>query len=119
MAKETTLTELREMIERGFKAVADDVADIRKDMATKEDVADIKTEMMEQSEHVEKQFHALDDRLRDLSSEIAVVHRRVERLATMARWLSSTSDGLAAFAGRRPMRSPTHYRDARGTIERA
>ena len=49
-------------------------------MATKEEVADIKTEMTEQFEHVEKQFHALDGRLRDIASEIAVIHRRVERL---------------------------------------
>ena len=33
-----------------------------------------------QFEHVEKQFHALDDRLRDIASETAVIHRRVERL---------------------------------------
>ena len=49
-------------------------------MATKEEAADIKTEMMEQFEHVDKQFHALDGRLRDMANEIAVIHRRVERL---------------------------------------
>jgi hypothetical protein len=36
--------------------------------------------MMEQFKHVEKQFHALDARLRDIASEIAVIHRRVELL---------------------------------------
>jgi predicted RNase H-like nuclease (RuvC/YqgF family) len=66
-AKEWTLNQLGEMMERGFKAVA-------------EDVADIKTEMIEQFEHVEKQFSAIDARLRDMSTEIAVIHRRVERL---------------------------------------
>jgi hypothetical protein len=80
MAKETRLTELREMIERGFKAVAEDIGDMRKDMATKEEVADIKTEMMDQFKHVEKQFHALDARLQGIASKIAVIHRRVERL---------------------------------------
>jgi hypothetical protein len=42
-AKETTLGEVGEMLERGFKAVADDIADLRKDMATKEDVRMLKT----------------------------------------------------------------------------
>ena len=60
-------------------------------MATKEDVADIKTEMMEQFEHVDKQFHALDGRLRDMANEIAVIHRRVERLEE----LGASNAGLA------------------------
>jgi predicted RNase H-like nuclease (RuvC/YqgF family) len=68
-AKETTLTEIGEMLTH-----------VVEHMATKEEVADIKTEMMEQFEHVDKQFHALDGRLRDMANEIAVIHRRVERL---------------------------------------
>jgi predicted RNase H-like nuclease (RuvC/YqgF family) len=68
-AKETTLTEIGEMLTH-----------VVVHMATKEEVADIKTEMMEQFEHVEKQFHALDGRLREMASEITVFHRRVERL---------------------------------------
>ena len=68
-AKETTLTEIGEMLTH-----------VVEHMATKDDVADIKTEMMEQFEHVDKQFHALDGRLRDMANEIAVIHRRVERL---------------------------------------
>ena len=68
-AKETTLTEIGGMLTH-----------VVEHMATKEEVADIKTEMMEQFEHVDKQFHALDGRLRDMANEIAVIHRRVERL---------------------------------------
>jgi hypothetical protein len=56
------------------------LAHVVEHMATKEEVADIKTEMMEQFEHVEKQFHALDDRLREMAREIAVIHRRIGRL---------------------------------------
>jgi hypothetical protein len=68
-AKETTLQEVGEMLTH-----------VVAHMATKEEVADIKTEMMELFEHVDKQFHALDGRLRDMANEIAVIHRRVERL---------------------------------------
>ena len=69
MAKGTMLNEVGEML-----------AHVVEHMATKEEVADVKTEMMEQFEHGEKQFHALDARLRDIARAIAVIHRRVERL---------------------------------------
>ena len=56
-------------------------------MATKEDVArldtridDLRTEMIDQCEHAGKQVQTIYDRLRDISAEIAVIHRRVERL---------------------------------------
>jgi predicted nuclease with TOPRIM domain len=46
----------------------------------KGDIADLRTEMIDQFEHVDKQFVATHDRLREISAEIAVIHRRVERL---------------------------------------
>jgi chromosome segregation ATPase len=73
-AKETSLSELSEMIERGFAAVASDIAGV------KGEVSDLKTEMMAQFEHTDQQFQATHDRLRDISAEIAVIHRRIERL---------------------------------------
>jgi predicted nuclease with TOPRIM domain len=76
MTKETTLNEVGEML-----------GHVVEHMATKENIArldkrldDLKTEMIDQFEHVEKQFHATHDRLRDIATEIAVIHRRVERL---------------------------------------
>jgi hypothetical protein len=74
MAKQATLNELGGRIERGFKALADDIARID----TRID--DLKTEMVDQFEHADKQFRATHDRLRDIAAEIAVIHRRVERL---------------------------------------
>jgi uncharacterized protein YktB (UPF0637 family) len=73
-AKEMTLGEIGEMIERGFKAVADDIGrlDTRMD--------DLRVEMIDQFEHVDKQFETTHDQLRDVAAEIAVIHRRVERL---------------------------------------
>jgi len=69
-ARETTLGDIGEMIERGFKAVADDIGclDTRLD--------DIRTEMIDQFEHVDKQFETTYFLLRDVSSELAVIHRR-------------------------------------------
>src|ERR1700704_3889173 len=75
-AKETTLGEIGEML-----------AHVVANMASKEDIArldtridDLKTEMIDQFEHADKQFETLHDRLRGMSAEIAVIHRRIERL---------------------------------------
>jgi hypothetical protein len=80
MAKETTLKEVGEML-----------GHVVEHMATKEDVArldtridGLRTELIDQFEHVEKQFHATHNHLRDISSEIAVIHPRVERLEELA-----------------------------------
>ena len=84
-AKETTLGEIGEMIERGFKAVADDIGrlDTRLD--------DLRMEVLDQFEHVDKQFETTHDRLRDVAAEIAVIHRRVE-------WLEEQGASHAGFS---------------------
>ena len=75
-AKETTLTEVGEMLTQ-----------VVEHMATTEEVArldlrldDLRTEMIDQFEHADKQVRATPDRLRDIAAEITVIHRRVERL---------------------------------------
>ena len=68
------LRKLTRIIERGFTSVAGDIA------ASHEKIGDLKTEMMEQFEHTDKQFGAADDRLRGIASELAAIHRRLERL---------------------------------------
>jgi hypothetical protein len=75
-AKETTLKEVGEMLTH-----------VVAHMATKEGLAaldirigDLRVEMIDQFEHADKQFQATHDRLRDMAAEIAVIHRRVERL---------------------------------------
>src|SRR5262245_44850776 len=79
--KETTLSDLGEMMERGFKAVADDFADIRKDISRIDTrIDDLRTEMIDQFDHTNTQFEKTRDQLREMSIEIGVIHRRVERL---------------------------------------
>jgi hypothetical protein len=60
--------------DKKFAALADDIGGM------KGDVADLKTEMIAQFEYFDKQLGANHDRLRDISSEVAVIHRRIERL---------------------------------------
>jgi hypothetical protein len=84
-AKETTLTELGEKIERGFKAIADDIARID----TRID--DLQEEMIDQFDHADKQFEKTHDQLRQMFIEITVIHRRVERLEE----LGASNSGFA------------------------
>lgn len=63
-AKKVTLESLAALItktsataDKKFPALADDIAGV------KGEIADLKTEMMEQFDHVDKQFRATDDRL--------------------------------------------------------
>jgi hypothetical protein len=76
MAKETTLAEIGEMLSHVVEHVA------TKEDATRIDtrVDDLKVEMIDQFEHVGKQFRATHNHLRDISAEVAVIHRRIERL---------------------------------------
>jgi predicted nucleic acid-binding Zn-ribbon protein len=75
-AKGTTLKENGEMLNHVVKHMAtkDELTDL------KDELTDLKTEMMDQFEHVEEQFRAVDERLRGITSELAVIHRRIERL---------------------------------------
>ena len=51
MEKEPTLAELGEMLERGFNAVADDIAEVKSDIIDiKGDIADIRKEMATQED---------------------------------------------------------------------
>jgi uncharacterized coiled-coil DUF342 family protein len=68
------LRKLTRTVERGFASVAGDIS------ATNEHIGDLKTEMMDQFEHVDTLFTATDDRLRGISSELAAIQRRLERL---------------------------------------
>jgi chromosome segregation ATPase len=78
MAKETTLGEIGEMLERGFKAVADDIADLRKDMATKEDVRAI---VREEREPVEARLTSIESELRSIQRDLDDLSEKVENVS--------------------------------------
>jgi hypothetical protein len=75
-AKETTLKEVGEMLTHVVEHMATKVEVARLDKR----LDDLRTEMIDQFHHADKQFEATHDRLRDMSAEITVIHRRVERL---------------------------------------
>jgi hypothetical protein len=93
-AKETTLREVGEMLTH-----------VVEHMATKEDVArlntgiaDLREEMIDQFEHADKQFEATHDRLRDMATEITVIHRRVERLEELGAVMPGLQKKLTTFS---------------------
>jgi predicted nuclease with TOPRIM domain len=78
--KETTLREVGEMLTHVAKHMVtkENLEAVRSEL--KGDIADLRTEMIDQFEHADKQFRATHDRLRDMAAETTVIHRRVERL---------------------------------------
>jgi len=58
--------------------------------------------MLDQFEHVDKQLDANHDRLRDISSEVTVIHRCIERLeeqgASNARFAQEIDHALERIA---------------------
>lgn len=71
---QSEIAHLSGIVERGFAALADDVAGIKRE------VTGLKTEMLDQFQHVDAQFGATNDRLRDIAAELAEVQRGLERL---------------------------------------
>jgi hypothetical protein len=69
-AQETTLGELGERIDRGFKAIADDISDLRNDIPTKEAVRTIVSEEMGP---IHSELRLIRDELDDLSEKFANV----------------------------------------------
>ena len=95
---EVTLDDLAQMMERGFAAIAGDIADIRDHMATKDDVADLRHE-------VKVEF---DDTRAELRGKLDGINRRLdtdamirsdlklpERLAAVERHLGLNREILA------------------------
>jgi hypothetical protein len=58
MAKKTALNDLAHLIEKGLAAVASDIADIKRDMATKEDLANLKLELKGDIARVQQQVNS-------------------------------------------------------------
>jgi archaellum component FlaC len=69
MSKETTLSELGEMMERGFAAIASDIAEIKSTMATKEDAA-----------RLDLRLDRVETRLSAIELEVAAIHRDLDDL---------------------------------------
>jgi phage shock protein A len=67
MPKKRT-SSLQTLIERGFKAVAEDIADLRKDMATKDDVREI----------VREELKPIETRLAAVEGKVAGIDRRLD-----------------------------------------
>jgi chromosome segregation ATPase len=77
MIKKQRPPALQAIIERGFAAVASDIADLRKDMATKDDIADVKSTL---SDHT----RILNDHTRELAtirSELKSIRDELDDLA--------------------------------------
>jgi chromosome segregation ATPase len=94
MAKETTLGELAEMLERGFKAVADDIADIRRDMATKDDVRAI---VREELEPVEARITSIESELRSIRRDLDDLREQVKNVSGFQKEIDHALERIGAI----------------------
>jgi len=94
MAKETTLGEIGEMLEGGFKAVADDIADIRRDMATKEDVRAI---VREELEPVEARLTSIESELRSIRRDLDDLREKVENVSGFQKEIDHALERIGAI----------------------
>ena len=72
---EVTLDDLAQMMERGFAAIAGDIADIREHMATKDEVAALRTELKTDIADLSAE---LDDTRAELRGKIDGINRRLD-----------------------------------------
>ena len=71
MATEITLASIAAQIEKGFGAIANDIADIRKDMATKEQITALHTQVNSIETQLRGMKHVkLQSRVADLEDEV-------------------------------------------------
>lgn len=71
MAKKTTLTSIAAQIEKGFGAVASDIADIKRDMATKDQVIALHTQVNSIERQLRDMKHIkLEDRVAGLEEKV-------------------------------------------------
>ena len=71
MAKKITLTSIAAQIEKGLGAVAGDIADIKRDMATKDQVIALHTQVNSIERQLRDMKHVkLEDRVADLEEKV-------------------------------------------------
>jgi predicted nucleic acid-binding Zn-ribbon protein len=81
-ATKEAFTKLTETVERGFAAVAEDIADIRARMATKDDLKELatKAELRAFREETAQNFRDLREEVRDLRRAIEDLRTRVANI---------------------------------------
>jgi septal ring factor EnvC (AmiA/AmiB activator) len=89
-AKEKTLNELGEMMERGFAAIASDIAEIKTTMATQEDVRAI---VRDELTPIRADLKAIRDELDDL-------RERVENVSGYRKEIDHALERIAAIEKR-------------------
>ena len=94
MAKETTLGEIGKLLERGFKAVADDIADLRKDMTTKEDMRAI---VREELEPVEARLTSIKSELRSIRGDLDDLREKVENVSGFQKEIDHALERIGAI----------------------
>ena len=87
-------TNLGRCSKRGFKAVADDIADIRRDMATRDDVRAI---VREELEPVEARLTSIESELRSIRRDLDELRENVENVSGFQKEIDHALERIAAI----------------------
>jgi hypothetical protein len=86
--KKPTLDTILSTVERGFKAVAEDIAEIRKDMATKDDLAATESRLDRRIDTLDATIERLDTKLTKLEDHEIDKRKQLEvRVAAIEKHL--------------------------------
>ena len=84
--RKATLDNILSTMERGFAAVADDITEIKRTMATKEDVAGI----MEELADIKRRLKDVEAAVKDHAGHSKEIDHALERIAAIERHLGIT-----------------------------
>jgi predicted nucleic acid-binding Zn-ribbon protein len=80
-ATKDAFAKLTQTVERGFTAIAEDIADIRARMATKEEVSEFRAEVRAFRDHTIEELRAIRSELADIRRELDALKQRVDHMS--------------------------------------
>jgi septal ring factor EnvC (AmiA/AmiB activator) len=84
-------------IETGFAAVAEDIADIKKSMATKDDLATLRTELKSDIAALSTQIASIENDLKSIRRDLNELRDQVENIAGFRKEIDHAFDRIAAI----------------------
>jgi predicted nucleic acid-binding Zn-ribbon protein len=95
--RKATLDNILSTVERGFTAVAEDIADIKARMATKEDVAELKTDVA-----------GIRSELRDIKARLKEIESAIEDHAGHSKEIDHALERISAIERHLGIKHPAH-----------
>ena len=96
-ATKDAFTILTDTVERGFSAVAEDIADIRRTMATKADLAELRTELKSDIAALGEQVASIERDLKQIRRDLYELADKVENIGGYRKEIDHALERIAAI----------------------